>query len=73
MAMKLKVITLIIILFFAGFLIFNRSLQAQGERGAGVADSSKLEQILEAQKEILREFAAIKEQLNSIQLHTNKL
>ena len=73
MAAKLKVITLVLILLFAGFFTLNKSLQAQGEKGNGAGDSYRLEQLLEAQKDILRQLAVIKEQLNAIQLHTNKL
>ncbi|MDD5595311.1 MAG: hypothetical protein PHY94_03590 [Candidatus Omnitrophica bacterium] len=73
MAVKFKVITLVLILLLVGFFTLDKPSQAQAEKSSETADSSKLEQIFESQKEILSQLALIKEQLDSIQLHTNKL
>ena len=48
------------------------SLQAQ-DKASGGDNSEKFEQILQGQKSIAQDIASIKEQLNAIQLHTNKL
>jgi len=53
-------------------LAFNTSTQAQG-MGADPEISAKLEQVLEGQKIILQELRAMKQQLNTIELYTNKL
>ncbi|MDD2752063.1 MAG: hypothetical protein PHN59_02945 [Candidatus Omnitrophica bacterium] len=67
-------LAIVLILLFAGFFTLAKSLNAQTDKSQDVGVSfSKLEQILDAQKDILNQLAAIKEQLNSIQLHTNKL
>ena len=65
---------LVLILLSIGFLTLTKSLQAQADKGsdAGIS-TSKLDQVLEAQQQILKELAEIKEKVNSIQLYTNKL
>lgn len=54
------------------FLGVKTSLQAQEPTGAN-DNSEKLTQIIQTQAAILQEIAVVKEQLNAIQLHTNKL
>lgn len=75
MSIKFKVIAaaLIFILFFSSFLIIRGSLDAQENVAQEGVPADKLDQVLDGQKEILKELSAIKEQLNSIQLRTNKL
>ncbi|MDD5513662.1 MAG: hypothetical protein PHD09_07830 [Candidatus Omnitrophica bacterium] len=60
------------VIAFAAVLAFNTSTHAQG-MGADPEISAKLEQVLEGQKIILQELRAMKQQLNTIELYTNKL